>query len=284
MSERSRAATIAVVTLVGGTTAAVTTSVAQRAAESQTGSDGIMIDLTDDSRFDLAVAGTVQLPETAQLPGNATSDGPAGPVVVDPATAVTSTTAVVGSTVDLDVTPLTTAVLVQPAPEATANDSTSAAAAVTFRNADTTAGERGMAALESIDYPWREVLDGWTVSFHGGRSDLSGLVHFDRREIELYVRSSHTDAQLARVMAHEIGHVVDWRHVDGSERQRWLEQRGLTGRAWYPSSGTNDFFSPAGDFAEAFAVWLLGGQSAARIGGPVTQADLDLMAQIGLPD
>ncbi len=294
MTER-RIAGLVIATLVGGTSAAVTTSVAQQAAEGQTGSDGIVIDLTDGSRFDLAVAGTVQFNNSASV---STALDPAGPTI-DGSVSVTSTTAAVGSTVDLDDTPLTTAVLSQPAPQPAGRGSDGAgsdgagadgagseaeAFAVTFIDADSDVGRRGMDALESIDYPWRQVLDGWTVSFQAGRSDVSAFVHFDRREIELFVRSSHSDAQLARVMAHEIGHVVDWRHVDDTERQRWLEQRGLTGRAWYPTSGTNDFFSPAGDFAEAFAVWLLGGQSAARIGGPVTQADLDLMALIGLPN
>ena len=284
MTER-RIAGLVIATLVGGTSAAVTTSVAQQAAEGQTGSDGIVIDLTDGSRFDLAVAGTVQFNNSASV---STALDPAGPTI-DGSVSVTSTTAAVGLTVDLDDTPLTTAVLSQPAPQPAGRGSDGAGAeaeafAVTFIDADSDVGRRGMDALESIDYPWRQVLDGWTVSFQAGRSDVSAFVHFDRREIELFVRSSHSDAQLARVMAHEIGHVVDWRHVDDTERQRWLEQRGLTGRAWYPTSGTNDFFSPAGDFAEAFAVWLLGGQSAARIGGPVTQADLDLMALIGLPN
>ncbi len=140
-----------------------------------------------------------------------------------------------------------------------------------------------MAALDSIDYPWRDALEGWIIVFLPGRSDRSGLVDFGRRTIEISVRSNHTDEKLAHVMAHEIGHVVDWRFVTDAERRGWINARGLGNRSWYPSSGTFDFSSPAGDFAEAFAVWQVGGRSYSQIGGPFSEADLALVAQLSKP-
>ncbi len=209
----------------------------------------ISIELDASSRFDIAVAGQVQL----------------APALA--AVTASPTTQPVGPTINLDQLAAT------PPPTVTQPE-------VQLVGLETNAGRRGMAALERLDYPWREALAGWTISFHGPRSDVSGLTYFDRREIQLFPASRHSDTQLAHVMAHEVGHVVDFLYVTPSEKEQWRSARGLDGRSWYPSGTTNDFTSPAGDFAEAFASWQIGDNYQARLGGNPTAAQIELLATI----
>ncbi len=145
---------------------------------------------------------------------------------------------------------------------------------------NTRAGERGQAALARISYPWEEVLQGWTITFEGPRSDRSGWIDFRTRRITLYVRESHSNAQLAHVMAHEIGHAVDVHRLTTDERDRWIDARGLGDLPWYPTGTSNDFSSPAGDFAEAFAVWQVGGNYQAHLAGNPTAAHIALLEEI----
>lgn len=212
------------------------------------------IELDSDSRFEVAVAGQIQLPVAAQDDSDVVTSEPVGP------------------TIDPNVTTTVRA----PTTQATQNSASDVRIIVN----NTNAGARGQAALDRISYPWEQALDGWTISFNGPRSDISGWIDFGERTIYLYVRSSHSDTQLAHVMAHEIGHAVDFLKVTPSEKSRWLEQRGISPQSWYPSAGSNDFSSPAGDFAEAFAVWQVGGAYQATIGTSPTQADFDLLADI----
>lgn len=233
--------------------AAVTLSLASVAA---TAGVTEAIDLDSDSRFEVAVAGQIQLPAGAQNDSDSTATSP------EP----------VGPTIDPNVTTTISA----PTTQATQPPASSVRIVVN----NTNAGARGQAALDKISYPWEETLDGWTISFNGPRSDISGWIDFGKRTIYLYVRTSHSDTQLAHVMAHEIGHAVDFLKVSPSEKSLWLEQRGISPQSWYPSAGGNDFNSPAGDFAEAFAVWQVGGAYQATIASSPTQADFDLLAEI----
>lgn len=206
------------------------------------------IDLEEGSRFEVAVAGQVQLPIAVQGPS-------------------TSVPRPVGSTIDPNI-PTTT----QP--------TTTTAPAVQILINNTNAGARGQAALDRIAYPWEDVLDGWTISFNGPRSDISGWIDFRLRTIYIYVSSADSDTQLGHVIAHEIGHAVDFLLVTPAEKNEWLEARGLGDRNWYPDGTSNDFSSPAGDFAESFAVWQAGGNYQAYLGGNPTAAQIELLERI----
>ncbi len=141
--------------------------------------------------------------------------------------------------------------------------------------------QRGRAALDSISYPWRDRLPGWTIGFGPGQDGLLGLTLVGERRIEIYVRADQSDALLAHVIAHEIGHAVDVELNDGDERRTWQDTRGIGEVPWWPGDGVGDFSTGAGDFAEGFAVWQVGpSQYRGRLGPLPTTDQLELMARL----
>lgn len=116
---------------------------------------------------------------------------------------------------------------------------------------------RGEAALRLIRYPWREL--GWEISFHPARRGLLGLAYEPDRHIYVFVRRGQTVAELAFTVAHEIGHAHDFELGTRETRERWLALRGIdAGTPWTGCEGCSDLETPAGDFAEVFAVWQVG--------------------------
>lgn len=141
------------------------------------------------------------------------------------------------------------------------------------------ASTQGQQALDLIAYPWEASLPGWTIDFLDERSGLRGLTFTGEHRIEVYVRPGDSTWDIARVVAHEIGHAVDLMHNTTTERASWLEHRGIPDAAWWPGSAASDFESGAGDFAECFATWQVGSGSLA-IGGGCDQSDIDLVAAL----
>ena len=135
----------------------------------------------------------------------------------------------------------------------------------------------GQAALALIRYPWRDL--NVTVAFLPQRRGVLGKTFPDRSRIEMYVRPNQTATQLAYMLAHEIGHMVDWRYGSSSRRAQWKQLRGIpAAMTWYGNafSGGDDLATPAGDFAETFAYWLIGPVDyKSRLAPPPTAAQLD---------
>ncbi len=141
--------------------------------------------------------------------------------------------------------------------------------------------ELGLIALDEINYPWAQMLPGWTIEFVDARDELFGLTHTREQRIEIFVRPEQTPSQVAHVIAHELGHAVDVTLNDGDERRAWQEARGIEDAEWWPGSGTTDFATGAGDFAESFAVWQAGAQGFRSELGPVPTTDqLQLLADL----
>jgi hypothetical protein len=116
----------------------------------------------------------------------------------------------------------------------------------------------GAAALELIDYPWRDL--GWTVDFLPGRTGYLGLAIGEERRLEIYVRDHHTVFDIAHTFAHELGHAVDLTYGTEYRRSEYQRMRGLPQRdGWFGCDACTDYATPAGDFAEVFEYWLLGG-------------------------
>jgi hypothetical protein len=121
-------------------------------------------------------------------------------------------------------------------------------------------------ALDLIAFPWRRTLPTWTIRFLPARAGLRGLTIVDDRRIEIYERDTDTPATLARTIAHELGHAVDVQLNTPSDREQWRVLRGAgAGVAWWPEKSMSDFDTLAGDFAEAFASWLIGSVSESRV-------------------
>lgn len=110
----------------------------------------------------------------------------------------------------------------------------------------------GAAAWTLVDFPADTILSDWSVVFAGPRDGYRGNTNTVTRTITVYVRATDTPADVASVLAHELGHAFDVMYLDGPSRAAWQELRGLDG-PWWPESGAADFHVGAGDFAEAFA-------------------------------
>lgn len=142
----------------------------------------------------------------------------------------------------------------------------------------TSARTLGEEALEQLGYDWSARLPGWEVSFEGAKEGFRGLTFSGARRIDIYVRQSDSAADLARVLAHEIGHAVDVTHNNDSRRRLWRDARDIPDYVpWWPESGGADFESGAGDFAECFATWLVQSESLSQIAGACTETHLELI-------
>ncbi|MGI9622576.1 MAG: hypothetical protein ACR2PK_07045 [Acidimicrobiales bacterium] len=142
-------------------------------------------------------------------------------------------------------------------------------------------GELGEAALALVSYDWARRLPGWTIRFEDADRDVRGLTFSRERLIEIYVRPTDSAADLARVVAHELGHAVDVTHNTDAQRQLWRNSRDLDASIpWWPQSAAVDFATGAGDFAECFASWLVSSESLSQVGGECSDEDLLLVASL----
>ena len=151
-------------------------------------------------------------------------------------------------------------------------------AAVPPASADEYAQAVGQAALARIDYPIDKL--GWTISFQPGRSGYLGLAIGEKRRIEIYVRSTHGVDHVAHTLAHELGHAVDLTYGMAYRRREYRRLRGMSADAkWFGCDACSDYATPAGDFAEVFEYWLLGGGDyRSQIAGPPDSVTLEYLS------
>lgn len=146
-----------------------------------------------------------------------------------------------------------------------------------------TPGEVGTAALELVRFDWRSRFVEWEIHFEGARDGLRALTFPSERRIEVFVRAGDTPSSIHRVLAHEIGHLVDVEVNSEDDRNRWRSQRGIGDSvSWWPDESKPDFATGAGDFAEAFAVWETGVTSHSTVAGQPDAADLALLEELAL--
>ncbi len=112
-------------------------------------------------------------------------------------------------------------------------------------------------ALALIHYPWQKL--GYEIVFLGPRTGYRAMTISDRKRIEVYVRPGDDLELLAFDLAHEIGHAFDLERNNGTRRNHWRELRGISESVpWFGCNRCPDYQTPAGDFAETFALLLLG--------------------------
>ena len=131
-----------------------------------------------------------------------------------------------------------------------------------------------------LPFEWRNTLPGWEVRYRGSNSSFRGLTFPYDKVVEIYVRGGDTPESVAGILAHELGHAIDVTHFVASDRDDWLDARGIQSSPWWPSAYANDFQTGAGDFAEAFAYWAVGDPSSSEIGGNPSAAQLDVLRSL----
>jgi hypothetical protein len=246
-----------------------------------------LLDLANSEGADAATSSTV-VPSTVPTGAASTSAVPAAPAAVASATTTTSIAPAAPSDADNSTTTTsaaTTSTTIDPTTSTAPVDTVPPTVPVETLPVDTPAPAGveavGQAALETISYPWQQLLPGWTISFLPEKSGLYGLTMVPERKIEIYVRESQSTELLAHVIAHELGHAVDVTLNDGPDRRRWEDARGLDSAPWWPGNGATDFSTGAGDFAESFAAWQVGDASfRSKLGGSPTTEQIALLAEL----
>jgi hypothetical protein len=130
---------------------------------------------------------------------------------------------------------------------------------------------RGTSALDALDWPWEEL--GFDVVFAPTHPRFLGITDAKARRITVYVRRGQSEGDLRTTIAHELGHALD--AVTGTEELRaaYRRTRGIDPSVpWYPCDRCDDLQSPAGDFAETFARWLVGPEHVRRTLAPPPDA------------
>lgn len=138
----------------------------------------------------------------------------------------------------------------------------------------------GQAALATIDYPFDTL--GWDIQFLPGRTGFLGLAIGPKRRIEIYVRPTHSVTDVAHTLAHEIGHAVDMTYGTRYRHSEYLRLRGFSpDAAWFGCDSCTDYATPAGDYAEVFEYWLLGGGGyQSQLGVAPEAAQLELISHL----
>ena len=116
---------------------------------------------------------------------------------------------------------------------------------------------RPESALELISIPWQEL--GYEIVFMPPRSGFRAMTLPGQHRIEVYARPQDDVAMLAYDIAHEIGHAIDLKFNTAETRKQWMQMRGIDpSTTWFGCDRCSDYNTPAGDFAETFALLLRG--------------------------
>jgi hypothetical protein len=112
-------------------------------------------------------------------------------------------------------------------------------------------------ALDLISIPWQEL--GYQIVFMPPRAGFRAMTLPAQHRIEVYARAQDDLALLAYDIAHEIGHAIDLKYNTAETRKQWMQVRGIDpATPWFGCDRCSDYNTPAGDFAETFALLLRG--------------------------
>lgn len=141
------------------------------------------------------------------------------------------------------------------------------------------AASKGEQALALITYPWQTL--GYEIVFLPPQAGLRARTLRIERRIEVYVRPKDSVRTVAFDIAHEIGHAVDFTVLDPDDRGLWQQARGIdSATPWWGCSACTDYATPAGDWAESFAAWQVGGDFRSEMAPPPTPDQLTILARL----
>ena len=137
---------------------------------------------------------------------------------------------------------------------------------------------RQQAALSLIHFPWQQLQ--YEIVFMAPRQGFRAMTVPGRHRIEIYARAEDDSRLIAYDIAHELGHVIDLTYNTGETRKKWMQVRGIDpATAWFGCDRCSDYNTPSGDFAEIFALLLLGPQYfRGRIAGPPSVPEIPALA------
>ena len=116
---------------------------------------------------------------------------------------------------------------------------------------------RPESALALLQIPWKDL--GYEIVFMPARPGFRAMTFPGQRRIEIYARPQDDLDLLAYDIAHELGHAIDVSYNTAETRKRWMVARGIDpATAWFGCDRCSDYNTPAGDFAETFALILIG--------------------------
>jgi hypothetical protein len=116
---------------------------------------------------------------------------------------------------------------------------------------------RNAAALALIRFAWHQL--NYEIVFQPPQQGIRAMIFQREHRIEVYARPSDDARRVAYDIAHELGHAIDLTFNTTESRKRWMILRGIDPELpWFGCNRCTDFETPAGDFAETFALLLLG--------------------------
>jgi hypothetical protein len=131
--------------------------------------------------------------------------------------------------------------------------------------------DREEQALALIGFPWQKLQ--YDIVFLPPRRGFRAMTLSKENRIEIYARPGDDSHHVAYDIAHELGHAIDLTTNTRETRQKWLEVRGIDASTpWFGCDSCSDYNTPAGDFAETFALLLFGAEHfRGRIAPPPTK-------------
>jgi hypothetical protein len=116
---------------------------------------------------------------------------------------------------------------------------------------------RNDTALSMITFPWHDI--GYDIVFMPPMTGYRAMTYPKQHRIEIYARPNDDAKRLAHDIAHELGHAIDVTYNTAESRKEWMEYRNIDpSKSWFTCNKCSDFESPAGDFAETFALLQVG--------------------------
>ena len=136
---------------------------------------------------------------------------------------------------------------------------------------------RQQAALALIPFPWQRLH--YEIVFLHPRIGVRAMTFPMEHRIEIYARPQDDIHLLAYDIAHELGHAMDMTYNTNETRRKWMELRGIDPvTPWFGCDKCSDYSTPAGDFAETFALLLFGPKEfRGRIAPPPTPLQIPLL-------
>jgi hypothetical protein len=138
---------------------------------------------------------------------------------------------------------------------------------------------RPESVLEMLPIQWQKL--GYEIVFMPPRIGFRAMTFPAQHRIEVYARPQDNLDLQAYDIAHELGHAIDVTYNTAETRKQWMESRRIDpSTPWFGCDRCTDYSTPAGDFAETFAMFLCGPKYfRGRIAARPTSEEMTILSQ-----